>query len=247
MSTDFVKCKAFRVFPVPGRKIQCEEIIRFLKESTPSELKGRKPLLEGRFQGKDCLVRWFYHGGVLRNMLRGRYIGGKPRAIAELKLSAVLRGHGLPVVEPVFALTENVAIGYRQAIVTVRLDNGKDLAVLESMAAEKLALMIKLLERFFDAGLYHPDLNIKNILFVPESGKFFLLDFDRAVLLQGPLAPVERKRIYKRLFRSFDKLGKLNFWDGFSFESLPGYVGEAMKSYRKIRKIRAFFWKLNQK
>ena len=247
MSTDFLKCKAFRVFCAPGRNIQCEEIIHFIEKSTPSELKGRKPLLEGRFQGKDCLMRWFYHGGVLRNILRGRYIGGTSRAVEELKLLAALRNHGLPVVEPVFALTESRRIGYCQAIATVRLNDGKDLAVLDKLSPDKLISLVEQLECFFDAGLYHPDLNIRNILFVPDSGEFFLLDFDRAALLQGPLAPAERKHIYERLFRSFDKLGKLNFWDGFSFETLPDYVEKAMKSYRKIRKIRAFFWKLNQK
>ncbi len=247
MSTDFLNCKQFRVFPAPGHSIQCDEIIRFLKESTTSKLVGRKPLLEGCFQGKDCLVRWFYHGGVLRNVFKGRYIGSSSRAVEELKLLTVLKEMGLPVVIPMFALIEPRTVGYRQAIATERLEKVKDIAELESMSQDKLASLLRLLERFFDAGLYHPDLNIKNVLFRADSSEFFLLDFDRAVLLQGPLSPVERKRIYGRLFRSFDKLGKLNLWDDFSFEALPDYVGEAMREYRKIRKIRAFFWKLNRK
>jgi 3-deoxy-D-manno-octulosonic acid kinase len=247
MSTDFLNCKQFRVFPAPGQSIQCDEIVRFLKESTTSKLTGRKPLLEGSFQGKDCLVRWFYHGGVLRNVLKGRYVGSSSRAVEELKLLTVLKEMGLPVVTPLFALTEGRAIGYRQAIATERLDNAQDLAILESISEHLLASLIELLERFFDAGLYHPDLNIKNILLVPDSEELFLLDFDRAVLLNGSLAPVERKRIYERLFRSFDKSGRLNVWDEFSFEAVPDYVGEAMGQYRKIRRIRAFFWKLNRK
>ena len=247
MSTDSLNCKQFQVFPAPGHSIQCDEIIRFLKESTTSRLVGRKPLLEGCFQGKDCLVRWFYHGGVLRNVLKGRYIGSPARAVEELKLLTVLKEMGLPVVTPLFALTEGRAIGYRQAIATKRLDNAQDLAILESISEHHLTSLVELLERFFDAGLYHPDLNIKNVLFRADSSEFFLLDFDRAVLLQGQLAPVERKRIYGRLFRSFDKSGRLDIWNDFSFEAVPDYVGEAMRQYRKIRRIRAFFWKLNRK
>ncbi|PJB80687.1 MAG: hypothetical protein CO090_03935 [Acidobacteria bacterium CG_4_9_14_3_um_filter_49_7] len=247
MSTDFLNCNQFRFFPAPGHSIQCDEILHFLKESTISTLAGRKPLLEGRFQGRDCLLRWFYHGGVLRNIFRGRYVGSASRAVEELKLLVVLKEMGLPVVTPVFALTEGRTIGYRQAIATLRLDNAQDLVLLESISDHHLTSLVRLLERFFDAGLYHPDLNIKNILFEPDAGEFFLLDFDRASLLNGPLAPVERKRIYERLFRSFDKSGRLDVWDDFSFEAVPDYVGEAMSQYRKIRKIRAFFWKLNQK
>ncbi len=247
MSADFLTCKPFRVFPAPGRKVSCDEIQHFLKEAGPSALKGRKPLLEGQFQGEDCLLRWFYHGGILRNLLRGRYLGSPSRAVRELRLLATLKEQGLPVVVPVFALTESKAMGYRQAIATLRLKDARDLATLDSMESGALSSLLKLLERFFDAGLYHPDLNIKNILIQPDSGHFFLLDFDKAALLPGSLAPSERARAYSRLFRSFDKLGKLYFWDNFSFESLPEYVKEAMRSYRKIRKIRAFFWKLNRK
>ncbi|NOY22395.1 MAG: hypothetical protein GXO70_02630, partial [Acidobacteria bacterium] len=236
-----------RVFPAPGLEIFCDEIQDFLEEAEPSSLRGRKPLLEGSFQGRDCLLRWFHHGGILRNVLRGCYIGSLSRAVRELRLLATLEEQGLPVVVPVFALTETRTIGYRQAIVTVRLKDAKDLATLDSMEPGELFSLVKLLERFFDAGLYHPDLNIKNILIRPDFGNFFLLDFDKAVVLPGPLAPSERAHTYSRLFRSFDKLGKLHFWDNFSFEGVPEYVKESMINYRKIRGIRAFFWKLNQK
>lgn len=247
MSTEYLNCRKYHIFPAAGQNVTCDEIINFLRESTTSRLTGRKPLLEGTFQGMDCLLRWFYHGGIFRNLFRGRYTGKIPRAVRELKLLSTLKEMGLPVVTPLFALVEPRTIGYRQAIATVRLEKGKDIAELSSMSQDKLTSLLRLLERFFDAGLYHPDLNIKNVLFRADSSEFFLLDFDRAVVLQGPLAPVERKRIYGRLFRSFDKLGKLNFWDNFSFKALPDYVGEAMRQYRKIRRIHAFFWKLNRK
>ncbi len=203
--------------------------------------------MKGNFQGQICLLRRFAHGGLLRHLFRERYIDTSPRAVRELEILSVLRKQGFPVVEPVFALVEKRLAGYHQALVTVYLSHAVDLAGRENLTAGHLAALVKLLERFFDAGLYHPDLNIKNILFDEVSREYFLLDFDRAVLLPGALAPRERHRIYKRLFRSFDKLGRFHFWKGFPFETVPDYVGEAMKNYRKIRRIRAFFWKLNQK
>ncbi|NOZ12359.1 MAG: hypothetical protein GXO69_01775 [Acidobacteria bacterium] len=247
MSTEFLNCKPFRVFPAPERKIQCEAVHRFLEEAVLSRLKGRKFLLKGDFQGQNCLLRRFAHGGLLRHVFRECYIGAIPRAVRELEILSSLKKQGFPVVEPVFALVEKKPVGYHQALVTVYLSHTTDLAGVENLTPDALELLIKLLERFFDAGLYHPDLNIKNILIDRVSGAYFLLDFDRAALLPGALAPVERSRIYKRLFRSFDKLGKFHFWEGFPFGTVPDYVGEAMKNYRKIRRIRAFFWKLNRK
>ncbi len=247
MSIDFLNCKPFRVFFAAGQKILCDEVYQFLERATVSELKGRNSLLEGEFQGQNCLLRRFAHGGMLRNLFRERYIGENPRAVRELDILDTLREQGFPVVEPVFALVEKKVLGYRQALATVRQSDGVDLATLDNLSSDKLAELVRLLERFFDAGLYHPDLNIKNILFKEATGAFFLLDFDRAALLSGPLVPMERRRIYQRLFRSFDKLGKLQFWDHFPFETVPVHVGEGMAGYRKIRKIRAFFWKLNQK
>ncbi len=248
MSTDYLTCKNFLVYSAPGYNIRCEAVLRFLSEAKASALFGRSPLLEGVFQGQHCVLRRFSHGGILRKVLQGRYLARIPRAVSELNLLAELKEEGFPVVEPVFAIVEKHGPGYAQAIATVRLADAVDLNALPQPPEQgELEALLILLERFFDTGLYHPDLNIKNILRHSGTGEFFLLDFDRAVRLPGPLAPPERGKIYRRFFRSFDKSGKLGFWDHFPFETLPPYIGNAMRQYRKIRGIRAFFWKLNQK
>lgn len=240
-------CESIQVFPAHGRSLDCAEISAFLETARPSALIGRKPLLEADMRGTPCVIRWFHHGGVLRNILKQRYIEHPPRAVRELRVLTHMLEKNLPVVQPVFALVESGRIGYRQALVTERLLDASDLLAVRDLSRERLKALLETLEAFFNAGLFHRDLNIKNILLHEPSDRFYLLDFDRAVTVPGPLAPAERKRMYSRLFRSFDKQGKLNVWRDFPFETVEEHVKNGLTDYLKIRKLRAFFWKLNKK
>lgn len=68
-----------------------------------------------------------------------------------------------------------------------------------------LAAAATLLRRLHDAGLYHPDLNARNILICAD-GSAMIIDLDRAELLDElPLS--DRLGNLARLYRSFHKLG----------------------------------------
>jgi len=103
------------------------------------------------------------------------------------------------------------------------------------------------LEKFFDFGLFHPDLNIKNILVKTDEEKIFLLDFDKAVLQKNSLSVENRTKIYKRLFRSFDKMGKINTLKTFSFTNLPDYIEKSYLAYLKTANLHSFLWIFNKK
>jgi hypothetical protein len=57
-------------------------------------------------------------------------------------------------------------------------------------------------------GVYHADLNLKNILLRAENGAVvsYIIDFDRAKLFLGRLPPALRSKNLARLLRSARKL-----------------------------------------
>jgi tRNA A-37 threonylcarbamoyl transferase component Bud32 len=56
------------------------------------------------------------------------------------------------------------------------------------------------------AGVAHPDLNLRNLL-VGESGEVWVIDFDRARMVEGAVPRDRRDRDLERLARSAAKLG----------------------------------------
>jgi 3-deoxy-D-manno-octulosonic acid kinase len=57
-----------------------------------------------------------------------------------------------------------------------------------------------------DAGLYHTDLNLRNLLVDRDRRHVFVIDFDRAQVFDEPVPPALRRRNVARLLRSIRKL-----------------------------------------
>lgn len=247
MCGQFIPVDGRRVFPARDTTVSADQLSAFFKALTTTTLAGRKPLRQGVLQGMPCLARTFHHGGILRAVLRDRFWDRNPRALRELRLLEALVNLGLPVVRPVLAWTVGTGLLYRQGLVTVRERDAMDLLAVEELTESMAAGLVDLLEVFFDAGLNHPDLNIKNILYRPADGAFRMLDFDKATRAAGPLGTKRRIHTWARLFRSFDKMGRLDLWDKAAPAQLPVHVATARLRYERIRGFRAFLWKLNRK
>jgi 3-deoxy-D-manno-octulosonic acid kinase len=58
-----------------------------------------------------------------------------------------------------------------------------------------------------DAGISHPDLNLRNLLIVDPSAEVVVIDFDRARVFDGSAPASARARNLRRLARSARKLG----------------------------------------
>ncbi len=237
-------------FPVDNRQIVSaveltpDQVRQFFRDLIPSDHHGRLPLMEAKLNGMICVMRRFHHGGLLGSLLGYRYWESRPRAVEELNVLSKCCGEGLPVVKPFFAWVEGSMIGYRQGLVTAREEHARDLLACDALDPDQLARLVETLERFFSKGLHHPDLNIKNILFDEREGRFILLDFDRARLTGTPTRERARRKIYRRLMRSFDKRGRWDVWSSADLSCLPDHVQQAFQSYRRVRPIRALFWKL---
>jgi len=178
---------------------------------------GRSPLEAIRLRdGDTALVRRYRHGGLLRSLTRGCFCSWPPRPFRELAITEELRRRGLPTVE-VYAACVRCVGGpfYRGCLVTRELRGSKDLwAALQEDLAGRGALRSVLkataetLRAMHREGVYHSDLNLKNILvrFRPDGVDGYVIDFDKARLFLGGLPPPLAQKNLDRLRRSALKL-----------------------------------------
>jgi len=165
---------------------------------------------------------WFidapYGPVVLRHYLRGGWAAAisrqhyfftgvsSSRPFCEFHLLADLYQSGLPVPRPVAALCRHQGLFSTGAIITVRIPSSKTLADLltaGAMSKDDWQTVGSCIRQFHDAGVFHADLNARNIL-LGSGRKVFLIDFDRARF--NPGKAVNGKANLDRLKRSLLKL-----------------------------------------
>ena len=158
-------------------------------------------------------VRRSRRGGLM-SFLGEIYIGFIPRMIYELTVISEALKRGVPVVEPMGAIIENVAPAvYRGAIITKAVPgmtfwefvqnetDPRSLSHVVRMARYSIDIM-------HEHGIFHDDLNMQN-LFVSMAGDGFsvvILDFDKARVHSQALSKGQRKKNFKRLAQSIRKL-----------------------------------------
>jgi tRNA A-37 threonylcarbamoyl transferase component Bud32 len=240
----FLKCDNQTILKEKNNTLNCQSLENIFNSLEKSNLSGRKPLYNFSYNNQTFVLRKFYHGGVFRNLFKDKFFEKKVRAFEEFKVLQFLTQKKLPVVKPLFAMKSN-NFPYSQCLATKFLENSNDLVNFDSFSNKLIEKIFKQIELFFDAGLIHSDLNIKNILI--KNNEIYLIDFDKAKIANSSLPVKKRIQIYKRLFRSFDKTGKLKVFDNFSFENLPTHIEKAYKSYLKTAFIRSLLWIFNKK
>ena len=183
----------------------------------PSQHIGRAPLRAIRFSDGDAaLVRAYHHGGVLRHLTGVWFFTWPPRPFRELAITEELRRRGLPTVEVYAAVVERLwGPLYRGCLITREVRGARDLwGVLREHAAANTAIEPALratahtLRAMHRQGVFHGDLNLKNILIRSQEGtvEAYLIDFDKAKLFRGELPPPLIAKNLKRLLRSALKL-----------------------------------------
>jgi 3-deoxy-D-manno-octulosonic acid kinase len=162
--------------------------------------------------GQRVVVRLYRRGGVLARLVRETYVGIRPRPLRELALTAEVQRRGVPTVDVLAARVAGRVV-YTGALVTAELPSaitlidalrGADPATRRLLAASTGRVLATLHE----AGVWHADLNMTNILVTPgpEGGRLVLLDFDQARLGDAPLSVAARRKNLARLARSLAKL-----------------------------------------
>ncbi|MCD8503820.1 MAG: 3-deoxy-D-manno-octulosonic acid kinase [Burkholderiaceae bacterium] len=154
--------------------------------------------------GKPAVLRHYRRGGMMAHINRDQYLWQGPtltRPYREFMVMLGLSGQGLLVPKPIAAMAKRTGLFYRAAILTRYVDHRGALCAVDDQAAWRSAGAA--VARLHDAGVWHADLNVNNIL-VDELDQAWLIDFDRA-----KTGVSERSRLQgnlSRLLRSVRKV-----------------------------------------
>ena len=176
----------------------------------------------------EAVVRPYRRGGLARRFSRRRYLLGR-RGERELVVTERLRRRGVPVVEPLACVREELGPGYRAALITRFVDGarpaGEVLASLdataptpEGVAADAATSLMRALGRtaagLHAAGGWHPDLHVDNFLVrdptaepsaAPPAPFPLLVDLDRGRLFPFPVPTAVGHWSLRRLARHLRK------------------------------------------
>ena len=193
---------------------------------------GRGPLRTIQLtDGDTALIRAYRHGGLFRRLTRDCFISWPPRPFRELSITEELRRRGIRTVEVYGACVGRVCGPvYRGWLVTRELRDAQDLwAALRGEFVRRAGLTATLraaastVRALHREGVYHGDLNLKNLLVrqEPQGVAGYVIDFDKAKLFFGNLPPALVDKNLTRLLRSVRKLDperkyfSVSAWDNF--------------------------------
>ena len=159
------------------------------------------------YRGRDWVLRHFRRGGLIGRFINDHYLGWnleRTRAWAEWRLLAELCSRGLPVPRPVAAAVTRGLGLYRADLLTELIPDSQSLADLLTKDLQDENFWREVgacLRRFHDQGVYHADLNARNIL-INGNLKIFLIDFDRGSLrISGVWTQNNLQRLKRSLFK----------------------------------------------
>lgn len=215
-------------------------VCRWGGEKESGRFEGRERLRSLRLgNGDKALIRTYRHGGLLRQCSGGVFCSWPPRPFRELAITEEVRRRGIPTVETYAACVEQLwGPFYRGWLVTRELTDALDLwqvfktGLVQELGIERiLRAVADSLRALHREGVYHTDLNLKNILISEQQGclKGYIIDFDKARIVLGNLPPELVRRNINRLLRSVNKLdpGRTHFSPAYWNQFVNFYYGVA--------------------
>jgi serine/threonine protein kinase len=240
-----------------------DDLKTFLKKSSQFSyyLKGRSlhpciPLDDGR----KMVLRQYSHGGLLRAITGNLYFFGA-RSFRELALAEEIRSRGIFTISPIGAIHHRIFFSFYQAyFLSLEVPNALDLIqYFQQMGArptrENLSLKRKtirsaalLIRQFHQAGFFHGDLQLKNILIAGD--QVLLIDFDRSYR-RANLSVQEKMKNLLRLSRSAEKWKRLGLpitrtdcWRFFlAYAGDDGRMEKAMEKALRTYSLRSLLYR----
>jgi len=216
---------------------------------------------------KRMVIRLYSHGGLLRIFTRDLYLSGA-RSIQELALTEEILSRGIPTIQPIGAIHRPVLLlFYKAYLLSLEISGAKDLiqyfqeigphpsrdVLLHKRRTIRSAGL--LVHQFHEAGFFHGDLQLKNILVSGE--QLFLIDFDRSYQKEV-LTADEKKKNLLRLNRSVEKWKRLGLpitrTDRFRFfrayaerdEEMRKTMTKALRTYSLRHLFYRWSWKIEE-
>jgi hypothetical protein len=199
---------------IPHQRRFVQALAASFKSLTPGvgNRRGASPIL---LEGLPPMYRRHNRrGGLMARLSDDVYLGFRPRPWRELEISLRARERGVAIAEPLAAAVAGRVPGlYRGWFVTRALAGVTLWEFLGQEAdpqrrAQALLSARRAIEQAHQAGLFHADLNLQNLV-VEERGEEFactLLDLDKARLYEPPLGSSRQAAVWRRVARSARKL-----------------------------------------
>src|SRR4030042_5705453 len=236
----------------------------FLKKNSQFSyhLKGRTlhpsiPLEDG----KRMVFRKYSHGGMLRTITVKLYFFGA-RSFRELALTDEIRSCGISTISPIGAIHHRIFFLFYQAyFLSLEVPNAIDLIqyfqemrarpTYENLSSKRKTIRSAglLIRQFHQAGIFHGDLQLKNILIAGD--QVLLIDFDRSYR-RSNLSIQEKMKNLIRLNRSAEKeiqqglpLTRTDRWRFFlAYAGDNRRIQEAMEKALRTYSLRLLFYRL---
>ncbi len=157
-------------------------------------------------RGDYGVIRRYRRGGVVRGFMTDAYVVAN-RPLRELRVMEYAYKAGLPVPEPLGACWQRTGLfirGFFSCREIAGCDLQTYLGTAHADAPETLRACGKTVKDMHDSGIYHADLQLRNV--IVGDAKVWLIDFDKAVMA-GPVRRLRRAMNLLRLRRSFTKNG----------------------------------------
>jgi len=185
------------------------------RETSPFFGRGQLKLFRLE-NGETVLVRAYRRGGLVRRATEEIFFTWPPRPFKELSITEEARRRGVPTLEICAAWVERTwGPFYRGWLISRELTGAYDLwsALRNELYGGGdreflLRAVAQNVRRMHQQGIYHRDLNLKNILIRQEGDRIrsYIIDFDKGRLFRHALPPDKANRNLSRLFRSVRKL-----------------------------------------
>lgn len=157
------------------------------------------------------------HGGFLGKLF-GSVFYKKNRSLHEIYINEIASQKGVPSAEVVAIINKKLwGIFYRTDFISKEISGAIDVAqflkgssLKKILACKKSIIFVlaRLIRDMHDAGIYHADLHLKNILLKEESNRKFhayIIDLDKSVVSQK-LSIEQKMKNLLRLNRSLEKI-----------------------------------------
>jgi hypothetical protein len=211
--------------------------------------------------GKRMVLRQYSHGGLLRAITGNLYFFGA-RSFRELALTEEIRSCGIPTISSIGAIHHCIFFPFYQAyFLSLEVPHAIDLIQYfnemgvhpsrENLSSKRRTIRSAglLIRQFHQAGYFHGDLQLKNILVAGD--EVLLIDFDRSYR-KPSLSTEERMKNLLRLNRSAEKwiqqglpLSRTDRWRFFSaYAGDDKKMREAMQKTLQTYSLRLLFYRL---